>query len=101
MAEDFYTKVLNQSPVDLPAAWAAAVGARSAAERAAAGLPIPAGADAAKAAVYPERVWPMTRPLVRTGDAKRRKAEDALFASDPKKHADAGELLRAAHKDYT
>ena len=43
----------------------------------------------------------MTRPFVRAGDAKRRKAEDALFASDPKKHAEAGELLKAARKDYT
>lgn len=108
MVEDFYARVLGQSPPDPPAGWAAAVGARSAAERAAAGLPIPdstapdrVGRIGVKAAVYPERVWPMTRPLVRAGDAKRRKAEDALFASDPKKHAEAGELLQAARKDYT
>lgn len=101
MAEDFYARVLGQSPTDPPAGWAAAVGVRAAAERAAAGLPVPPGADRAKTAVYPERVWPMTRQFVLAGDTKRRQAEDALFASDPKAHEQAGELLKAARKDYT
>jgi hypothetical protein len=104
MAEDFYTRVLGQSPPDPPAAWAEAVRVRQAAEQAAAGLtkdaPDRVGRPGAKVAVYPERVWPLVRPLVRAGDARRRKAEDALFASDPKKHAEAAELLKAARKDY-
>ncbi|HET6575096.1 MAG TPA: hypothetical protein VFG68_15925, partial [Fimbriiglobus sp.] len=101
MVQDFYTKVLGQPQATPPAAWADAIAVRQTAERAAAGLPVAADADpGSKVAVYPERVWPMTRPFVLAGDTKRRQAEDALFASDPKAHAQAAKLLKAARKDY-
>ena len=103
MIEDFYTKVLGQTPADVPAAWTEAVRVRQAAERAAAGLPVPASAEAGRAgrpAVYPERVWAMTRPFVLAGDTDRRKAEDALFASD-RHHTEVDARLKGALKSYT
>ncbi len=98
MVADFYATVLDP-PQTPPGEWAAAVALRRSAERAAAGLPTQP-AESGHAALYPERVWPLTRHAVLAGDAKRRQAEDALFASDPKAREAAAELMKQAGKDY-
>jgi hypothetical protein len=99
MVRDFYAEVLRQSQPALPAQWATAFAVRVEAERAAAGLPIEAPADP-RALLYPERGWLITRHLVLAGDAKRREAEDKLFASDANLYKEAAGSLDKARQYY-